>query len=283
MDFFYDGGKQVKTPKNLVRKYAKGISNLLNEHKDFDFYFFQEVDSFAWRSNKTNQIELLHSVFPHYQYSYVPNYNSFFIPIPITNPLGKVASGLVNFSKYNCISSERFAYHSSYPWPKNVFMLDRCFLVNKYPLQNGKQLIIINTHNSAFDSGGKLKEVEMQTIRDFMISEYKKGNFVVAGGDWNQNPVGFLKNNIAPTFVTHEVLPIKPGLFPGTWQFVYDPSKPTNRKVHISWDPLCTSTSIIDFFIVSPNIQIDEIKTLSENFQNSDHEPISIEFSLILN
>ena len=70
-------------------------------------------------------------------------------------------------------------------------MLDRCFVVSRFQLENGKELVLLNTHNSAYDAGGKMRDEEMPVIRDLMLKEFEKGNYVVAGGDWNQNPPSY--------------------------------------------------------------------------------------------
>ena len=281
MDFFYDGGEKVKTPARLVEKYSKGIADFIANTDSVDFFIFQEVDRKAARSSKLNEIELVEKVLPGFSSSFALNYQSFFVPIPILNPMGQVSSGLLNLSRYNKVESQRYTYYSSYAWPKKLFMPNRCFLADRFQLKDGKELIIINTHNSAFDPGGKLKEIEMPRIRDFMITEFEKGNYVIAGGDWNQNPPGFKPDNFADEKKGHTVVSIEKTFFPEQWQFVFDPEHPTNRNLDISWDKEKTLTTVIDFFIVSPNIRIETIKTINLDFKYSDHEPVFFQFVLL--
>ena len=280
MDFFYDGGKKVKTPPGLVERYSKGIADFLSLNDTIDFIFLQEVDERAARSAYLNELELLGKVLPEYHQSFAVNYKSFFVPIPIFNPMGSVTSGIVTLSKSIPTVAVRHNYRASYPWPKRLFMLDRCFLVNKYRLFNGKELVIINTHNSAFDASGELKEIEMPQIRDYMIEEYENGNYVIAGGDWNQNPPGFDFLKFDGQFAGHKVISLNSTLFSEDWKFLYSPVHPTNRNVDIAWDLRKTETTIIDFFIISPNIQAESIRTLDLNFEFSDHEPSILEFAI---
>ena len=153
-------------------------------------------------------------------------------------------------------------------------MLDRCFVLSRFKLQNGKELVLINTHNSAYDAGGKLREMEMPLIRDLMLKEYKKGNYVIAGGDWNQNPPTFKKDELNGSYPGEDRVLMNASLFPGKWQIVYDPNHPTNREIKAPLTPGKTKVTVIDFFILSPNIEAERIKVLSQNFQNSDHEPV---------
>ncbi len=73
----------------------------------------------------------------------------------------------------------RFQYPSSFGFPLKYFMLDRCFLENRYKLQNGKDLIIVNLHNSAFDSDGSLRAAEIKYLRQYVDKEYAEGNYLI--------------------------------------------------------------------------------------------------------
>ena len=42
-----------------------------------------------------------------------------------------------------------------------------------------------------------------------------------------------------------------------------------------------TQYYVIDGFILSPNVQLDEVKVLDEGFANSDHNPVSLQVTLI--
>ena len=67
-------------------------------------------------------------------------------------------------------------------------MLDRCFLLSRLALPDGKELVLINTHNEAFDDGSQRNQ-QMAVLKELMLKEYEKGNYVITGGDWNLNPV----------------------------------------------------------------------------------------------
>jgi hypothetical protein len=113
-----------------------------------------------------------------------------------------------------------------------------------------------------------------------MNSEYGRGNYVVAGGDWNINPRGLclpgIKSGDAVTPVKPE---IDPGFLPG-WQFLFDPSLPTNRNVDIPYARGITKTTIIDFFVVSPNVEPGRVRTIPGGFTFSDHQPVEVVVTL---
>jgi endonuclease/exonuclease/phosphatase family metal-dependent hydrolase len=195
--------------------------------------------------------------------------------------MGKVVGGIAVYSKPLPSESYRYALPGHYPWPKGLFLLDRCFILSRFPLQKGKELVIINTHNEAFDEGG-MRDLQMRLLRKTMIEEYEKGNFVVAGGDWNLNPAGYQERGFASGDTARIVKPvIDPRFFPLGWNWVFDPEVPTNRDVSKVYSRGISPTTIIDYFITSPNIMVLEIYTPDLEFKWSDHQPVGIKFRLI--
>ena len=74
--------------------------------------------------------------------------------------------------------------------------------------------------------------------------------------------------------------PIDAGFLPG-WEFVFDSSLPSNRDVDTPYIKGKTKTTIIDFFVVSPNVKVKLIRTISAGFEYSDHNPILMKAELI--
>ncbi|MBN2636322.1 MAG: hypothetical protein JXR61_08625, partial [Prolixibacteraceae bacterium] len=280
MDFFYDGGTKVKPDKNLVSKYTSGIFGFLQSVDSIDFILLQEVDKNSARTSKLDETKLVESVLSDHTASFGTNYDVWFVPIPLFNPLGKIEMGQMILSKYHPAEALRYSYFSKYAWPKRLFMLDRCFLVSRFSLANGKEMIVLNTHNSAYDDNGKLREMEMPLIRDFMIGEFEKGNYVVAGGDWNQNPPGYNPEQVDKTYPAVYREKLREDIFPPDWQFIFDPSHPTNREIDAPLTPGKTEVTIIDYFILSPNIKVEQINVVPLNFQNSDHNPVLIKLNI---
>ncbi len=274
MDFFYDGGIRVRPGKDEFLECMKGIRESINKCDTVDFVLLQEADVNARRSYYTNEISAIAGVLPEYMHAFAKNYDCRFVPLPLREPMGKVMAGLIVFSKYQPISSNRNAFTANFSWPKRLAMLNRCFLVMRFPLDNNKEFVLINTHNSAFDQGGVLRKSEFELLHNFMTTEFEKGNFVVAGGDWNNNPRGFRPEMIKSGDLPSTIDPaIDPAFLPG-WQFVFDPCTPTNRFMDIPYSKGKTKTTIIDFFVVSPNIEVKNIRTISMGFKFSDHNPV---------
>ncbi len=280
MDFFYDGGTHVRPPEENVVANLSAVINYLKNQENTDFFFIQEVDKKSKRSYKINQYDSLQNAFADYHAFFGKNYDVFFVPTPPAEPYGKVVSGLMTLSKFNPAEVIRHQFPGNYGFPKGLFMLDRCFLVSRIPVSNGKQLLMINTHNSAYDDGS-LKAGQMTYLKEFLLAEYEKGNYIIVGGDWNQ-----CAPNVDTTFAdfnfdTKDFSRIDKDYLPAEWNWVFSNEIPTNRRVATPYDKKTSVTTVIDFFLISPNIENTAIENINLEFKNSDHQPVKASFKLI--
>ncbi len=279
MDFFYDGGTQVRTTREQTIKNLNAILEKIVQNESLDFFLFQEVDKAARRSYFIDMRDSISSALPKMYLSFAKNYHARFVPLPWHAPMGRVTSGILTAGQHTPASALRMSYPGSYPWPGRLFNLKRCLLLSRYPLNNGKELVLINTHNSAFDDGS-LRKQQMDFLKELMLAEYASGNYVVAGGDFNQCPPGFEPDFFFNVFDDDDFLMISKDFLPN-WHFVYDPTVPTNRRVIAPYDPATTKTTLIDFFIASPNVMPIKVQGIHLDFEHSDHNPVIATFKLL--
>jgi endonuclease/exonuclease/phosphatase family metal-dependent hydrolase len=279
MDFFYDGGKKVRDSHERVRINIDSILTFLKRNSSRDFLLLQEVDQKSKRSYLINEVDTIKKAGFHT--AYAPNYIVKFVPVPPGSPMGQVHSGIISLSKYLPEKSVRYGYPGMFDWPTRLFNLRRCMLVNRYPTSNQKEFILINTHMSAFDDGS-LKKQEMQYLKDFVLSEYAKGNYVVVGGDWNQSPPEFPLTRFGENYQSDSFIlsNIATDFMPVGWKWAFDPKLPTNRYLNELYIPDKTFRCLIDHFLVSPNVEVLQNETINLNFRNSDHNPILMSFRL---
>lgn len=280
MDFFYDGGDQMRPSEEGVINNMKGIVKILTPNLENDFILLQEVDRNSKRSYHLNQFEIIEGHFHQFGAFFGMNYQVFFVPIPLKNPMGKVESGLMTLSKHSPSGVSRHSFPGNYSWPMKLFMLDRCFLVNRYPVNNGNELVIINTHNSAYDDG-TLRELQMSFLKEFLLTEYEKENYIIVGGDWNQTPYGFDPVLPSHQFDTVNLTYVDKDYPAADWNWAFDSTLPTNRRVAVPYDRSTSLTTVIDYYLLSPNIKLDEVKTADVNFEFSDHQPVLLKARLI--
>ncbi|MCF0138415.1 MAG: endonuclease [Oscillospiraceae bacterium] len=275
-DFFMDGGENVKSAdRDTVSDTLQGIyDTVYGGEVPYDVVLLQEVDVNSSRTYGINELEKL-SV---YNTAFAYNYKAPFVPYPLP-PIGRVNSGLMTGSVFEVAEAQRHALPCPFSWPVSAANLKRCLLVSYIPIEGSdRQLVIVNLHLEAYDDGeGKIAQTKQ--LMDFVQSEYEKGNYVIAGGDWNQVfPGGF---EVFPN--THEDLwkvgSLTEDILPGGWSFAFDLSVPTCRLLNQPYEPSDTENTqyyVIDGFMLSPNVELVSVKTLDEGFTYSDHNPVSL-------
>lgn len=280
---YFSWGRMVRAPQEAVQKNNEGVA-LYTESLKSDFFLYQEVDFRSKRSYFANQFELIKGLLPEYAAFFAPNYRAPVVPIPVFEPwhlYGEVESGLGTFSRYQPYSSERLQLPGDFGWPTRIFQLDRCLAVHRFRVSGGKELVAVNLHNSAYDKGGRLKAQQMAFLQRFLEEEYAKGHYVIVGGDWNQVPPFFRFDGYMPGRTQgYTQINIEPDFMPEGWQWGYDPRVPTNRKTKTPYVAGETFITLIDFFLVSPNVKIKTLKGIDQQFRFSDHQPVYMEVEL---
>ncbi len=278
-DFFYDGGKMVVSPKEWVEKYNAGIVEYL-KNTDADFVLLQEADTAGRRSWNINQKENIAQALPAFNYSFAVNYDVRFVPVPYTNPMGRVLGGLLSLSKPGPIESKRIQLPNKDKFPDQLFYLERCLLLQRFPIENSKkELVVVNTHFEAYDNGD-VKQKQMAFTKKILEAEYAKGNYVVMGGDWNIAPPGIDAYAFAKEPETDYLHINADANYISGWKYVFDSSRGSNRKNKTAFSPEKTFTTVIDYFLVSPNIEAVNVETIDLGFKNSDHQPVRMEVKL---
>ena len=275
-DFFMDGGSQVHPlGRQIVEKNLAGIAAQLDA-LDADVVFLQEVDAGARRSFGIDERALLAG--PDTDAYYAPNYRCLFVPFPLP-PIGRVDSGLLTVTKAHADQAQREALPCPFAWPVRTANLKRCLLVSRVPVAGtDRQLVLINLHLEAYDDGAG-KAAQTLALGRLMQSEYEKGNYVVAGGDFNQSFPG-----AAEAYPIRENAAWTPGTLdaqamPSGWQLVCDLSVPTCRLLDA---PLGENTQRygIDGFWLSPNVHLADVRGVDAGFEFSDHNPVRLEIVL---
>ena len=99
----------------------------------------------------------------------------FLVPYPISNPIGKVESGMLSLNKYKN-EAVRISLPSAYDFPISVAMFKRNLLKQTIDIENtDKKLIIYNVHMEAYEENNT-RTKQLSILRDDMMNEYSKGN-----------------------------------------------------------------------------------------------------------
>ena len=281
--FYFSHDYDVNPPLKKVKRSLEGVKTFSNSH-DADFFLFQEVDINSKRSHFINQYETIQNELEQYSSSFAMNYNVSRVPFPIFEPWdvgGKVQSGLATYSRYDLKTATRHQLPGNYAWPTRIFHLDRCLSKHSIPTKNGKDLILINLHNSAYDENGFIKKQQLEYLSALVLEEYNIGNYVVVGGDWNQTPPGADIDKIYTSGVPgQDKVKESPNFMPSNWTWAFDDSSTTSRRVDKTYEKGVNDEKLIDFYLVSPNVEIVNIEILKADFKFSDHEAVRCDFVL---
>jgi endonuclease/exonuclease/phosphatase family metal-dependent hydrolase len=276
-DFFLDGGTMShSSSKEKTLENLEGVKTFIDEQNS-DFYFLQEVDEKGSRSFNVNQKESILNEFLEYSATYSYNFKAKWIPIPVTDPLGSAYSGLMNLSRFSPVSSTRYKLPGEEPFPKKYFELDRSVMEDVYLLENGKSLYMINLHLSAYDKGGNIRAEQVQFLIEYINEIYDDGeNYIIFGGDWNH----LLDSSKFTDDLPGWVATLPEDLFDTGFNLAYDTNTSTVRSDETAYVEGTTFETVIDGFLVSPNITIDLVEGGDLGFEYSDHNPVTLTFTL---
>ena len=295
--FFMDKG-YMADGSETVGEYGKAVSkeNALKNTEgaldiikklNSDFYILEEVDTNSTRSYKINQMKMITDVLNTHSYTFASNFHSAYLPYPIHDMHGIVNAGILTTSRFNMASSYRFELPIDESFVNKFFDLDRCINLVRYSINNSdKKLTVISVHLSAYDEGGVYRSRQIQLLKSLMQEEYKKGNYVIVGGDFNHDIAEGGSN-----FPTEQLRPdwiqtLQGDEFGDNFMIVSDNRSPSCRDADIPWEEGVTFATVVDGFIISDNIELVSVKNVTEidgmdiNFLYSDHNPVNMRFKL---
>lgn len=292
--FFMDTG-EMKDGTKTSGKYGKAMSlESVETHTegalgviedlDADFYLLQEVDVDADRSYHVNQKDFVKTAMTGYASVFANNFHSAYLFYPFNDPHGAVQAGLLSFSRYQISEAERRSYPVDNSFITKFTDLDRCFAQMRLPVEGGHELVLINSHMSAYDEGGTIRAQQLELLNSVMSEEYAKGNYVIVGGDFNHAmgeavAEGFLSEQKFPAWVA--VL-TEDDLADGV-RIVRAENElevPTCRGADIVYTKGVNYTTVVDGFLVTDNVRATA-ENVDTDFAYSDHNPVKLQFELI--
>lgn len=152
--------------------------------------------------------------------------------------------------------------------------------VTRIPFAGG-EWSVIDVHLSAFDEGANVRMAQLDAVLDFAAAEYAQGRHVVIGGDWNLE----LARPARPYTTGDEYL-FWLHAFPAEkldngWRVAADAEVPTVRTNERPYRRGENFTTVIDGFVVSPNVETVSIRTTDLDFQYADHQPVTATFRAV--
>lgn len=267
-DFKADGGSMLQPPdKKTVRKNLAGIQDVLKVEAP-DALMMQELAGPGFLTHGVDVAGGVKKALPDHTMYFSSDIRTRLIPAPfgLRHGLGtfmKVANGGTDFVR---IVEE--------PGPIMGFIKRRYHVQVTELDVSGQPWALINVHLSAFDEGANTRIEQLREVLALAQTHYEQGKAVVVGGDWNMRlaPTDFAYTaDDAAQFWLHDFP--KAELREG-WQIAIDPAVPSVRTNEQPYVAGVNYTTNIDGMIVSPNVQIEDVRGLDLGFRFTDHQPV---------
>ena len=284
--FFMDGGKESRArSKDSVLTCTDGTAKTALSFKP-DFALFQEVDTSSTRSYHVNEAARIAELFDEagsFDRVFARNYHSAYLLYPFLQPHGASRSGLLTISRANIASSLRRSLPISTGFNK-ILDLDRCYNITRIPVDNGKELVLVNVHTSAYGTDASQGNAQMEMLFKDLQTEYEKGNYVVCGGDFNHDFTGTSREYFNPgtekSFSWCQPFPEE--LLPRGFSRCTDYAQgmiSTSRNADIPYSK-DSFVVILDGFIISDNVSCNYVQNVDTGYKYTDHNPVVMKFTL---
>ena len=282
--FFMDGGDESRArSEKVLTDNMEAISDTLAKY-DSNLYLLQEVDFDGTRTLHVDECRIIREHFSEMSYAFAQNYDSPYLFYPVTSPHGANKSGIVTLSEAKITDSLRRSLPIQSGFHK-ILDLDRCFSVSRIPVDDGRELVLINAHLSAYTTDPKVNEKQLNMLYDTMLREYEAGNYVICGGDFNKDLLGNSPEHFEGVALGADENWCQP--FPVedipdsiTLVAAYDAKAktPSCRNTDTGYVKGETFVCTVDGFLVTDNVAVTSADVRNEEFMCSDHNPVTMKF-----
>lgn len=277
-DFVADGGKHFRPPnRKIVDKNIAGITTYLESYlgePKAEVFLIQEAAKSSFLTRGGDSLKAIDEILSARDNRFSADFSLKLLPPPFNNRHGLFSSSSIEGGIWQVVSlplaPEYYAGLSQRKYHLQVLRLEK----------EGVPWTIVNLHLSAFDEGANIRLLQLRAALDFAKSEFAEGRHVVLGGDWNYE---FARPGRPSTTLKEFKFWLHP--FPYEeleegWRAIVDKTTPTVRTNERPYEAGENYTTIIDGFVISPNVQTQFIATDDLDFQFSDHQPVTAMFKV---
>lgn len=270
-DFKVDGGQHYFPPsRRAVRNNADGIADFLR-NQDADIVLLEELAHGGPINYWVDLKRRVDDALPRTDQLFFAEINTRFVPWPLNARHGQGIYSRLNIEDYDLVRLA--AEDGAFLGMRRQYVS----LVSRLPIagrENG--WTICSVHLAAFDADATVRTRQLRELMAWAEAEYRRGQHVVIGGDWNLQ----LAETNFPTTTEERflfwVFPFPMDALPEGWRIGADASTPSVRTNERPYTRGENFTTVIDGFIVSPNVSIEEVRGIDLDFARSDHNPVRI-------
>ncbi|QYK40228.1 MAG: endonuclease/exonuclease/phosphatase family protein [Paracoccaceae bacterium] len=271
-DFVLDLGEQRRPLSGaLVDRNLAEITRFLRD-LDSDIVLLQEVARPSWVTWGRDVLAGVVSALPGHAHFFWPDIQTLGIPRPF-----RVEVGNAVFSRIRPTAAEWRGLPLEPTFQLGVFR--KGYRMHILRIDESRSWVIINIHLSTFDSvEDDVRAKQVTALMAFAEQEYRKGNHVVIGGDWNLRLVATRFPDTTEERFKFWIRDLPRQLIPEGWTIAADPSVPSVRTAHKPYVAGENHVLVIDGFIASPNVAVRGVAGTDLGFRHSDHQPVTAVF-----
>jgi endonuclease/exonuclease/phosphatase family metal-dependent hydrolase len=270
-DFVADGGKMFFPPSGAaVQKNIDGIVKTLRD-TDADLYIFPEAAKPSPLTLWHDVLGALSKAFPDAERVFSADIFTRFLPWPV-----QFEHGIAIYSRKHIGGAEVAPLPREEAKIAGFIARDYSARILHLPVKTGADWIVIGVHFAAFDKDGAARKKQLAALIALAQQLHAAGNPVVIAGDFNLRlaPTEFPSTTSAQDRAWVHDFPAD--ALPQGWRIGADPVTPTVRTNERPYKAGENYTTVVDGFIVSPDVDIISVKTRDVGFRFSDHQPVEI-------
>lgn len=271
-DFFADGGKGYLPPsRRAVRDSVAAIASWLDA-SDADVVMTQENATASAVNLWVDLKRATDAALNDYAKVFYPDFQTRLLPPPL-----RIRNGQATYVRTGLRDSELWPLPGDGDPYAGALRRRYAALVTRVDGPGGCWTFV-NVHTSAFDEGAALRRRQIQALLARAEQERSAGRRVVLGGDFNLRlvPTAF-PHTTAEKFLfwVHD---FPRDLLPPGWRLAADGSVPTVRTNERPYRAGQNYTTVIDGYILSPEVELASVQGVDLGFRHSDHQPVHAVF-----
>lgn len=277
-DFKLDGGKSLRAlSRNTINEAATKLAADL-AIKPADVICLQEVAKSSYLTRGVDILQIFDHALLRRTRLFWADMITHWVPPP-----WRFRHGMATYT--SCDLAD--AYIMAIPGAEALFggVIRKCYVgvLSHIPIvETDKNWIVINLHLPIFNTSTAAQVAYLEAIFSTAQTYYDNGHFVILAGDWNMRLADMEFPHTDDPSKVEWVNDLPAGVLPSDWSVVADTSVPSVRALHSPYRHGSTFTTVIDGFVVSPNVKVATCAALNLGFRHSDHNPVRGRFRALL-
>ena len=274
-DFVADGGRSVRALGRRNIAAAAGAIGETLERLDADVVLLQEMAAASFLTRGVDVKAGVLRALSGYGFAFWEDFATRMLPPPFN-----ISNGMMTLARAAGLRCDVQPLPQEPGFRFGILRKTYGALVTRIPVEDGREWVLINIHLSAFDDGGKVRSRQVAALLELAQAAYRRGAHVVVGGDWNMRLVDTAFPHRTEEKFLFWIHDFPHEMVPQGWTFGLDPSVPSVRTLHRPYEAGVNYATVIDGFLVSPNVVVERVETIDLGFLHTDHHPVLASFRM---